>query len=273
MYKLRRMSNPPDRPDSADTAESAAADEIGVGDLPGDGLPDDAAANDSGLGDLTPETQALVDTELPESVLQDPDAELVRMIQGGDQKAYNLLAVKYQKRLERLVGRMVRDDGAVADIVQDSLIRAWRAIGNFRGEAQFYTWLYRIAINTAKKHLMKVKRDPVVSESSLVSATDDEDETSRQRSALNDRVAEGETPESAYAAREIAEAVKAAVDALPAELREAIELREMEGLSYEEISEVMNCPIGTVRSRIFRAREAISARIKPMLERQGGKRW
>jgi RNA polymerase sigma-70 factor, ECF subfamily len=270
MVSPRRMSTPPDLPETPNT-----------GQRPGDDLPseDEAAANDSSLGELGADAavDAIADdmaaAELPPQGIQDPDAELVKLIQSGDQKAYNLLAVKYQKRLERLVGRMVRDDGAVADIVQDSLIRAWRAIGNFRGEAQFYTWLYRIAINTAKKHLMRARRDPVISESSLMSASDDEDETSRQRAALNDRIAEGETPESAYAAREIAEAVKAAVDALPAELREAIELREMEGLSYEEISDVMNCPIGTVRSRIFRAREAISARIKPMLDRQGGKRW
>lgn len=211
--------------------------------------------------------------DVPRQGVEDPDAQLVALIQSGDDKAYNLLAIKYQKRLERLVGRMVRDDGAVADIVQDSLIRAWRAIGNFRGEAQFYTWLYRITINTAKKHLMRAKRDRVIPESSLISASDDDDETSRQRAALSERVAQGDTPESAYAAHEIAQAVKAAVDALPADLREAIELREMEGLSYEEISVVMNCPIGTVRSRIFRAREAISARIKPMLEHQSGKRW
>lgn len=203
----------------------------------------------------------------------DADHALVTLAQAGDDRAYEMLVVKYQRRIERLVGRMVRDGDVVQDIAQETFIRAWRALRNFRGEAQFYTWLYRIAVNTAKKHLMDIKRDPVITESALRGAQGEDDETSMAEHPLNNRVSEGETPESAYAAKEIAEAVNSAMDALPEELRQAITLRELEGLSYEEISEMMSCPIGTVRSRIFRAREAISLRIKPMLEKQTGKRW
>lgn len=186
----------------------------------------------------------------------------------GDQKAYELLVLKYQRRIERLIGRMVRDTDLVQDIAQETFLRAYRALHQFRGEAQFYTWLYRIAVNTAKKALLEMKRNPVITESALQSS-DDEDETSRPR---NEPMTE-ETPETVLAAREIAAAVNAAMDALPEDLRQAVTLREIEGLSYEEIATAMGCPIGTVRSRIFRAREAISARVKPLLERQSGKRW
>jgi RNA polymerase sigma-70 factor, ECF subfamily len=203
----------------------------------------------------------------------DADQALVALAQAGDDRAYEMLVIKYQRRIERLVGRMVRDADIVQDIAQESFIRAWRALRNFRGEAQFYTWLYRIAVNTAKKHLMDMKRDPVITEAALRGAQTEEDETSFADHPLNNRATDGETPESAYAAKEIAEAVNSAMDALPEELRQAITLRELEGLSYEEISEMMSCPIGTVRSRIFRAREAISARIKPMLQKQTSKRW
>lgn len=206
-------------------------------------------------------------------VIVDADHALVELAKTGNERAFEMLVIKYQRRLERLVGRMVRDDGAMQDIVQESFIRAWRALANFRGEAQFYTWLYRIAVNTAKKHLMDLKRNPVIPESTLRGMQTDDDETSQEQSPLNSLATTSETPESAYAAKEIGEAVNAAMDALPEELRQAITLRELEGLSYEEISEMMNCPIGTVRSRIFRAREAISARIKPMLDKQTGKRW
>jgi RNA polymerase sigma-70 factor, ECF subfamily len=203
----------------------------------------------------------------------DPDHALVELAKAGDKRAFEMLVIKYQRRLERLIGRMVRDVDLVQDIAQESFIRAYRALGNFRGEAQFYTWLYRIAVNTAKKYLLAMKRDPIITESALRGANDEDDETSSGEHPLNNRIAESETPESTYAAKEIANAVNAAMDALPEELRQAITLRELEGLSYEEISELMDCPIGTVRSRIFRAREAISARIKPMLEKQTGKRW
>lgn len=203
----------------------------------------------------------------------DADLDMVTLAQSGDQAAYNLLVIKYQRRIERLIGRMVRDVDIIQDIAQETFIRAWRALHNFRGDAQFYTWLYRIAVNSAKKHLMDVKRDPIITEAALRGAESQEDETSYTDHPLNNRSSDSETPETAYAAKEIAQAVNEAMDALPEELRQAITLRELEGLSYEDISEMMNCPIGTVRSRIFRAREAISARIKPMLQKQTTKRW
>jgi RNA polymerase sigma-70 factor (ECF subfamily) len=193
---------------------------------------------------------------------------LVERTVAGDQKAYELLVLKYQRRIERLIGRMVRDTDLVEDIAQETFIRAYRALAQFRGEAQFYTWLYRIAVNTAKKALGDLKRDPLVSENALRGG-DEEDETS----AVENELTTAETPETVLAAKEIAAAVNSAMDALPEELRQAVTLREIEGLSYEEIAEVMNCPIGTVRSRIFRAREAISVKIKPLLENQSGKRW
>ena len=197
----------------------------------------------------------------------DSDTMLVERTVAGDQKAFELLVIKYERRIQRLIGRMVRDVDLVEDIAQETFIRAYRALAQFRGEAQFYTWLYRIAVNTAKKALMDLKRNPTVSENSFKS--DDDDETS----PLENELTSSETPETLLAGKEIAQMVNTAMEALPEELRQAITLREIEGLSYEEISEAMNCPIGTVRSRIFRAREAISARIKPLLENQSGKRW
>ena len=198
----------------------------------------------------------------------DADAALVERVKAGDVKAFEMLVVKYQRRIERLIGRMVRDVDLVEDIAQETFIRAYRALGQFRGEAQFYTWLYRIAVNTAKKALVDLKRDPLVSESALRGG-DDDDETS----AVENELTSPETPETVLAAKEIAATVNSAMEALPEELRQAVTLREIEGLSYEEIAEVMNCPIGTVRSRIFRAREAISAKVRPLLENQSGKRW
>ena len=198
----------------------------------------------------------------------DSDQMLVERTVAGDQRAFELLVVKYQRRIERLIGRMVRDVDLVEDIAQETFIRAYRALHQFRGEAQFYTWLYRIAVNTAKKALVDLKRNPVMSESAFRSS-DEDDETS----AVGNELTAEETPESVMAAKEIAAAVNAAMEALPEDLRQAVTLREIEGLSYEEIAEVMRCPIGTVRSRIFRAREAISTRVKPLLENQSGKRW
>ncbi|MDB5779747.1 MAG: polymerase, sigma-24 subunit, RpoE [Polaromonas sp.] len=197
----------------------------------------------------------------------DSDALLVERTVAGDQKAFELLVIKYQRRIQRLIGRMVRDVDLVEDIAQETFIRAYRALGQFRGEAQFYTWLYRIAVNTAKKALMDLKRNPTVSENAYKS--DDDDETSRVENELTSP----ETPETVLASKEIANIINQAMQDLPEELREAITLREIEGLSYEEISEAMDCPIGTVRSRIFRAREAISAKVRPLLENQTGKRW
>ena len=198
----------------------------------------------------------------------DADAPLVERVKLGDVKAFEMLVVKYQRRIERLIGRMVRDVDLVPDIAQETFIRAYRAMPKFRGESAFYTWLYRIAVNTAKKALMELKRDPLVSESSRASR-DDDDETSRVENELSD----GETPDSVLASKQIAAAVNFAIEALSEDLRQAITLREIEGLSYEEIAELMNCPIGTVRSRIFRAREAIALRLRPLLDTREGERW
>ncbi len=201
----------------------------------------------------------------------DSDHMLVQRTLAGDQRAFELLVIKYQRRVERLIGRMVRDVDLVPDIAQETFVRAYRALAQFRGDAQFYTWLYRIAVNTAKKQLLELKRDPLVLMSSLKSG--DDDETSGVEHELNHQIADAETPEAVLASKEIAQAVNEAMEALPTELCQAITLREIEGLSYEEIAQALDCPIGTVRSRIFRAREAISARIKPMLESRSGKRW
>ena len=198
----------------------------------------------------------------------DADAPLVERVKRGDVRAVEMLVVKYQRRIERLIGRMVRDVDLVEDIAQETFIRAYRAMAQFRGESAFYTWLYRIAVNTAKKALMELKRDPTVSESALASR-DDDDETSRAENELSD----GETPDAILASKEIAAAVNAAIEALSDDLRQAITLREIEGLSYEEIAEIMNCPIGTVRSRIFRARESLATRLRPLLDTRGGERW
>ncbi len=199
----------------------------------------------------------------------DADALLVQRAQQGDQRAFEMLVVKYQRRIERLIGRMVRDTDLVPDIAQETFIRAYRALAKFRGDSAFYTWLYRIAVNTAKKALLELKRDPLVLESSLAGAGDDGEEPSRVENELSD----GETPDAVLASREIAEAVNAAIGDLSEDLRQAITLREIEGLSYEEIAEAMSCPIGTVRSRIFRAREAIAARLRPLLDTREGERW
>ena len=198
----------------------------------------------------------------------DSDALLVQRAAAGDHRAYELLVIKYQRRIERLIGRMVRDVDLVPDIAQETFVRAWRALHQFRGDAQFYTWLYRIAVNTAKKALMDLKRDPIVTEAALQSS-DEDDETYRRENELTSE----STPETELAAREIAEAVNSAMEALPEDLRQAVTLREIEGLSYEEIAEEMQCPIGTVRSRIFRAREAVAEKLRPMLDTAPDHRW
>lgn len=207
-------------------------------------------------------------SNLDSSTPADSDARLVQRALAGEMRAFEALVVKYQRRIERLIGRMVRDTDLVPDIAQETFIRAYKALPQFRGDAQFYTWLYRIAVNTAKKALMDLKRDPLVTESAL-QKDDEDDETSGRRHELSS----DETPESVFAAKEIANAVNAAMEALPEDLRQALTLREIDGMSYDEIAQLMGCPIGTVRSRIFRAREAISSRIRPMLEHQTGKRW
>lgn len=200
-------------------------------------------------------------------MVEDSDNQLVERVKQGDQKAFELLVYKYERKIERLVSRMVRDSDMVADIVQETFIRAYRALPDFRGEAQFYTWLYRIAVNTAKKNLLELKRDPVIRESFNDGAQEDE------TFSLEERLIDIETPETALAAKEISEAVNSAIEALPDELKQSITLREIEGLSYEEIADVMNCPVGTVRSRIFRAREAIAKKLRPYLSNANGSRW
>jgi RNA polymerase sigma-70 factor, ECF subfamily len=202
------------------------------------------------------------------TALADTDQQLVERCQTGDQRAFELLMVKYQRRVERLIARWVRDVDMVPDIAQETFIRAYRALPGFRGEAQFYTWLYRIAINTAKRHLMNEKGNPLVYESSRAQPSEEDETFFAQPELSND-----ETPEAVLASRQIADAVHQALAALPDDLRQALVLREMDGLNYEEIAQTMNCPVGTVRSRIFRAREAISKKIKPMLDKQTGKRW
>ncbi len=198
----------------------------------------------------------------------DSDTLLVERTLAGDQRAFELLVIKYQPRIQRLIRRMVRDVDLIEDIAQETFIRAYRALHQFRGEAQFYTWLYRIAVNTAKRFLQNMKHDPMLVQSAL-SANDEEDETFQRKTEPSNN----ETPESILAAKEIADMVNNTLAALPEDLKQALTLRELDGLSYEEIAEVMNCPPGTVRSRIFRAREAISAKIKPMLDKQTNKRW
>ncbi len=203
-----------------------------------------------------------------ESVAKDTDKELVRRVQKGDLRAFDLLFSRYQYKIVNLVSRFLRDPEDVQDVVQEAFIKAYRALPRFRGDSAFYTRLYRIAINTAKKTLMDFKRDPTVSEASM-RQSDDEDETSYRKNEPTSP----DTPDTVLAAKQISNAVNVALEALPDDLRQAVTLREIEGMSYEDIAEMMQCPIGTVRSRIFRAREAISARVKPLLENQSGKRW
>ena len=192
------------------------------------------------------------------------DQKLVEKAQRGDKKAFGMLVEKYQRRLNRLLSRMVRDQSEIEDIVQDSFIKAYRAINNFRGDSAFYTWLYRIGINTAKNHLVKLgKRPKAMNEVDIEEIENFEDAPDLRNH---------ETPESTMMSSEIVTSVNQTIAALPIELREAISLREMEGLSYEEIADLMNCPIGTVRSRIFRAREVIAEKLKPLIETTN-KRW
>lgn len=205
----------------------------------------------------------------PQPIAVDVDAALVRQVQLGDQKAFEMLVVKYRRRIERLIGRMVRDVDLVEDIAQDTFIKAYRALPGFRGDSAFYTWLYRIAVNTAKKALMQMYRDPLVMSSSLNNNEDEEDD----KPAVDAQLSDGETPESLLASQQIADTVNQAIEGLSEDLRQAITLREIEGMSYEDIAQLMNCPIGTVRSRIFRARDTISQKLRPLLGKREGKRW
>ncbi|MFI4938736.1 MAG: RNA polymerase sigma factor RpoE [Burkholderiales bacterium] len=193
------------------------------------------------------------------------DQLLVERVQRGDKKAFELLVIKYQRKLLRLVSRLVRDQAEAEDAVQEAFIKAYRAIPQFRGDSAFYTWLYRIGINTAKNYLVtQGRRAPTSTE-----ANSEEAETFDDGEQLRDI----NTPESMLATKQIAATVNTAMDALPEELRVAITLREIEGLSYDEIAEAMGCPIGTVRSRIFRAREAVAEKLRPLLGTALDKRW
>ena len=193
------------------------------------------------------------------------DRQLVERAQRGDKRAFELLVEKYQRKLARLLSRFIRDPAEVEDVTQEAFIKAYRALPAFRGDSAFYTWLYRIGINTAKNYLMAMgRRAPTSTE---VEAEEAEGfEEGEQLRDIN-------TPESVLLSNEIAETVNSTIEALPEELRTAIQLREIEGMSYEDIAQVMNCPIGTVRSRIFRAREAIAAQLRPLLGTRKDKRW
>ena len=188
---------------------------------------------------------------------QQVDQVLVERVQSGDKRAFDLLVGKYQHKIANLIGRYVRETADVQDLVQETFIKAYRALANFRGESAFYTWLYRIAINTAKNHIVAQSRRPPGSDIDAVDA-----EQFNGDSALK----ENASPERIALKDEIAEVVVGVIENLPADLREALTLRELDGLSYEEIAEVMSCPIGTVRSRIFRAREAVDKQLRPLLE-------
>lgn len=193
------------------------------------------------------------------------DQQLVERVQRGDKQAYGLLVEKYRRKLGRLLSRFIRDQAEVEDVVQEAFIKAYRALPNFRGDSAFYTWLYRIGINTAKNYLVAMGRRPQThNEIEVEDAENFED---------GDELRTMETPETELMTKQIAQTVQTAIEALPEDLRTAIVLREIEGLSYEEIAETMECPIGTVRSRIFRAREAIAVELRPLLDTPQDKRW
>ena len=185
------------------------------------------------------------------------DQQLVRRVQAGDKAAFNLLVRKYQHRVLKLVSRFVNDAAEAEDVAQEAFIKAYRALASFRGDSAFYTWLYRIAINTAKNALVSNRRRPVDFDLDL----QDPDQYDRHA-----RLKDSDTPEGVLLTEEIREVVERAMEQLPEDLRTAIVLRELEGLSYEEIAEAMDCPVGTVRSRIFRAREAIDKKLKPLID-------
>ncbi|MBU6248198.1 MAG: RNA polymerase sigma factor RpoE [Xanthomonadaceae bacterium] len=184
------------------------------------------------------------------------DRALVERVQKGDKRAFDLLVRKYQHKIVGLVSRYANNHAEAEDIAQDAFVRAWRAIGSFRGDSAFYTWMYKIAVNTAKNHLVAQGRRP---------PADDIDAEDAVFVSGSDRMQETATPERELMRQQVEQTVFGAVQALPEELRTAITLREVDGLSYEEIAEAMQCPIGTVRSRIFRAREAIDEKLRPLL--------
>ncbi|MCG5530903.1 RNA polymerase sigma factor RpoE [Halorhodospira halochloris] len=190
---------------------------------------------------------------------READRELVKRAQAGDKQAYDVLVLRYQQKLVKLIGRYVRDPQEAQDVGQEAFIKAYRALDSFRGDSSFYTWLYRIGVNTAKNHLVAQNRRPPDS---------DVDAEDAERFDIDTVLRDQDTPEAEVAREEIERAVVGAIEALPEELQTAITLRELEGLSYQEISQVMDCPVGTVRSRIFRAREAIDKRLRPLAEQR-----
>jgi RNA polymerase sigma-70 factor, ECF subfamily len=231
------------------------------------GNADDSAKPVARAGNRTanPSLTAPATEKLTVSV-RDLDQELVLRCQAGDKKAFELLVVKYHRKIGRLLSRMIRDQSEIEDVTQEAFIKAYRALPSFRGESAFYTWLYRIAINTAKNHLSTLGRRPMLS-----TEYEGEDGETLDTASL---VPDMNTPETALMNKQIVDTVNSAVEALPDDLRTAITLREMEGMSYEDIATLMSCPIGTVRSRIFRAREAIATRLRPMIDAKGrDKRW
>jgi len=196
---------------------------------------------------------------------RDIDQQLVERAQRGDKRAFELLVEKYQRKLGRLLARFIRDPAEVEDVTQEAFIKAYRALPAFRGDSAFYTWLYRIGINTAKNYLMALgRRAPTSTEVEAEDAEGFED---------GEHLRDINTPESMLLSKEIATTVNTTIEQLPEELRTAIQLREIEGMSYEDIARIMDCPIGTVRSRIFRAREAIAERLRPLLDTRKDQRW
>lgn len=196
---------------------------------------------------------------------READQVLVERVQQGDKQAFGLLVSKYQRKLVRLLSRLVRDPAEVEDVAQETFIKAYRALPGFRGDSAFYTWLYRIGINAAKNYLAaKGRRTPTTSEFDSEEAEGFDD---------GDQLRDNNSPERILMSKQIADTVNAAMDRLPDDLRNAISLREIDGMSYEEIALIMDCPIGTVRSRIFRAREAIAEKLKPLLDTAPDKRW
>jgi len=193
------------------------------------------------------------------------DQIMVERAQAGDRHAFDQLVSKYQRKLGRLLSRFIRDSAEIEDVTQEAFIKAYRALPSFRGDSAFYTWLYRIGINTAKNYLVaQGRRAPT-------STQFDSEEAETFESA--DQLRDINTPESLLMSKQIGETVNSAIDALPEELRRAIVLREIDGLSYEEIADMMDCPIGTVRSRIFRAREAVALKLRPLLDIAPDRRW
>jgi len=196
---------------------------------------------------------------------RDVDADLVARVQRGDKRAFDLLVLKYQRRIMRLLARLLRSPADIEDVTQEAFIKAYRALPQFRGESAFYTWLYRIAINTARNwHVSQSRRPQTVD-----GFVNEDGETFEQIDNLTDI----NTPDAVLASKQVAATINAAIDELPDELRVAILLREIEGMSYEDIAQSMGCPIGTVRSRIFRARDAIATKLRPVLDTDPERRW